>query len=101
MLLAATGRRRAGDDLGAVVEALLSVERALLAREALADHLRVFVDQDAHRPPPASFTTLTAASVRPGAGVILRPLPASSSRPFSTFVPSSRTTTGTLTSTCF
>ena len=50
---------------------------------------------------PANFTTFDAASVRPVAAVILSPLFASSSRPFSTFVPSSRTTTGTLTSTCF
>src|SRR5262249_19558028 len=101
MLLAAAARRDAGDDLGAVVEALLRVERALLAGEPLADHLGVAVDQDAHDFAPASFTTFDAASLSPVAGVMVKPLFASRSRPLSTFVPSSRTTTGTLTPTCF
>ena len=41
MLLAAATRRNAADQLGAVSEALLGVEGALLAREALADDPRI------------------------------------------------------------
>ena len=98
-LLARLPRRHAGDDLRAIVEALLRVERALLAGQALADHLRILVDQDAHGCAPASFTTFDAASVSPVAATSVRPLLSSISRPFSTFVPSRRTTTGTLTCT--
>src|SRR5690606_30662250 len=99
MRRAAAPGRHAGHDLRAVVEALLRVKRALLAREALADHLRVFIDQNAHCAAPASCTTFEAASVRPVAATTLRPLLSSISRPFSTFVPSRRTTTGTPTCT--
>ena len=42
-LAAATGRDTA-DDLGAVIEALLTMKGALLAGETLANHLRILVD---------------------------------------------------------
>ena len=136
MLLAAAARRHAADELGAVGEALLGMERALLAGEALADDARVLVDEDGHRDGwttgllgdwligqkrrsalpdsagrssfsarsatqlalfRAAATTFFAASVRSLAAMIARPLSASSLRPCSAFVPSMRTTTGTLT----
>src|SRR5690606_27172940 len=97
MLAAAAARRHAADDLRAVLEALLRVERALPARDALADDPRVLADEDAHAAPPASATTFDAASFKSSAGTIDKPLSASICLPFSTFVPSSRTTTGTAT----
>src|SRR5690606_23587833 len=98
MLAAAASRRDAGDDFRAVLEALLGVERALTPRKPLRDDLRLLADEDAHAAPPASATTFDAASFRSSAGTIASPLSASICLPFSTFVPSSRTTTGTLTS---
>src|SRR5690606_9086465 len=97
MLAAAAARRDAGDDLRAVLEALLRVECALPAGDALADDLRLLADEDAHAAPPASETTFDAASFKSSAGTIDKPLSASICLPFSTFVPSSRTTTGTST----
>ena len=41
-------RRHTTDQLGAVVEAALAVERTLVAREALADYPALFVQQNAH-----------------------------------------------------
>ena len=46
--LAALPRRDAGDDLRAVLDHLLRVERAVAAGDALHDELRVLVDEDAH-----------------------------------------------------
>ncbi len=101
---AALAGRHAADELGAVVERLLGMERALLAGEALRDDFRVLVDDvritlDAW---DSSLrlgawrlaTAFCAASLRSSAGVIARPEFASSSRPFSTLVPCRRTTTG-------
>src|SRR5690606_24081457 len=99
VLLAAAARRHAADHLRAVGKALLRVERALLAGQALANNFRLGVDQNAHAVPPARATTFEAASVNPVAATTSSPLSASSCRPFSTFVPSSRTTTGTPTCT--
>src|SRR5690606_5517759 len=99
VLLAAAARRHAADHLRAVGQALLRVERALLAGQALANNFRLGVDQNAHAVPPARATTFEAASVNPVAATTSSPLSASSCRPFSTFVPSSRTTTGTPTCT--
>src|SRR6185436_3103320 len=92
----------AAHDLRAVREALFGVIGALLARESLAQDARVPIDQDAHFLPfalPAMATTVRAASVRSAAAVMVSPLPASISRAFGAFVPSSRTTTGTCTPT--
>src|SRR6185312_15986800 len=48
VLAAALAGRNAADQLGAVIQRLLRMEGALLAGEALADDLGVFVDQYAH-----------------------------------------------------
>src|SRR5690606_26962775 len=102
MGLATLARRGAADDLGAVGECLLGMERAVLAGEALGDELGVFVDQDGHQ--TASFTALTifwAASSRSSAGITFRPLSRMICLPSSTLVPSSRTTSGTWRPTVF
>src|SRR5210317_163381 len=103
VLLAATSRRYASDDLGAVLDALFSMEGPLVTRDALAEDLAVFVDQNTHSSirQAAAATTFLAASVRSSAAMMSRPLFASSSRPVSTLVPSRRTTTGTFTPTSF
>ena len=49
---AALARRHAGDDVRAVVEHLHRDAAALLARDALDEDSRVFVDQGVHRRPP-------------------------------------------------
>ena len=97
MGLAAFARRRAADHLGAVVDRGLRMEGAVLAGEALADDLGVLVDQDGHQAEPfTAFTIFCAASSRSSAEVTLRFDLAMISLPFSTLVPSSRTTSGTL-----
>jgi hypothetical protein len=48
VLLTTAARRDAADDLGAVLDALFRVEGALLAGEALHDHLGVLVYENAH-----------------------------------------------------
>ena len=48
MGLPTAARRDATDQLGAVVEATLAMERALVAREALADNPALLVQQNAH-----------------------------------------------------
>src|SRR5688572_2991228 len=67
MLLTATAGRDTADHLRAVLDALFGMEGALLAGEALADHARVLVDENAHVllfayffGPAASETTLRA-----------------------------------------
>ena len=81
--------------------ALLGVERALAAGQALDEQARVLVDQDAHAPtyfsersPRDDFLGRLAPSV--SAVVKLRPLSASICLPCSTLVPSMRTTIGHL-----
>src|SRR5215813_6170175 len=78
------------------------MEGAVLAGEALADDLGFVVDQNRHHAVP--FTALTifwAASSRSLADVTLRLDVAMISLPFSTLVPSSRTTSGTRRPTSF
>ena len=53
-LLAALPGRDAGDQVGAVGEHLLRVERARAAGDALAHHAGVLVDEDAHARSPVS-----------------------------------------------
>jgi hypothetical protein len=48
MLAAATARRNAADDTGAIGKALLGMESALLAGEALDDDAGALVDKYAH-----------------------------------------------------
>src|SRR5580700_6695312 len=99
---AAFAGRHAADHFGAVSDCLLGMKGAVLAGEALADDLGVFVDEDGHY--AASFTALTifcAASSRSSAEVTLRLDLAMMSLPSSTLVPSSRTTSGTRKPTSF
>src|SRR5581483_10909692 len=49
MRAAAFAGRGAADHLGAVLDGLLGMEGAVLAGEALADDLRVLVDEDGHQ----------------------------------------------------
>src|SRR5690606_20661247 len=95
---AALARRDAADHLRAVVEGALGVEQAGLAGDALRDHFRLLVHQDAHGfPPSASFTSATifcAPSAIESAATILRPDSFRIFLPSSTLVPSSRTTSG-------
>jgi hypothetical protein len=48
VLLPATPRRDAGDDLRAIFDALLGMERSLVARNTLTNNLAVFVNQYTH-----------------------------------------------------
>ena len=70
---ATLARGHAADQVGAIGDCLLGVKGALLAGEALADDLGVFVDQDTHQ--AAAPTTFSAASVRSCAVSRLSPLP--------------------------
>ena len=80
---------------GAVGDRLLGVEGALGAGEALADDPRPAIDEDRHQPArPMARTTLAAASPRSSAAIRSIPAPARIALPFSTLVPSSRTTSG-------
>src|SRR5882672_9812328 len=102
VLLSAAARSHAAHELGAVGQRCFRVKGALLAGKSLADHPGVAIDQNTHALPfAASATTLRAASVRSAAAVIVSPMPASFARASCALVPSSRTTTGTLTPTFF
>src|ERR1700743_449955 len=93
----AFARRGAADHLGSIGDGLFGMEGALVAGEALADDLGVLVDKDGHYFEPfTALTTLSAASARLSALVMARPDLARISLPFSTLVPSRRTTSGTL-----
>src|SRR5881397_886264 len=89
-------RRNAANDFRSVVAALDGVECSLAAGDPLYQHARVLVSPDGHqRRPFAASTTLRAASAIPSAVISGNPDLARISFPSSTFVPSSRTTTGT------
>src|SRR6266478_9009879 len=81
-------------DVRAVGDHLLRVERPLVAREALDDDARLLVEEDTHATLRA-VTTRSAASESVSAVRIGRPLSVRMRRPSSTFVPASRTTSGT------
>src|ERR1700730_6052163 len=78
----------------AVIDGGLRVEAGLAAGESLEDDAGVLIDKDAHF---ASLTTFSAASFMPSATVKLNPEAFKISCPFSTLVPSMRTTMGTFT----
>ena len=59
---AALARGDAGDDFGAVGNHLARVEAAFAAGETLHDDASLFVDQNAHRAPPARRTAFSAPS---------------------------------------
>src|ERR1700742_4302479 len=98
MRRAAFAGRGAADHLGAIGNRRFRMERAVLAGESLADDLGVAVDQNRHYRAPlaTALTIFCAASSRSSAGSTLRPLSRMIFLPCSTLVPSSRTTSGTL-----
>src|SRR5690606_35612518 len=97
MLRPALPGRDAADHLRAVGHRLLGMEGALRAGEALADDLRVLVDEDRHQAASLTApTTFWAASARSSADLIGSPESASIFFPRSTLVPSRRTTRGTV-----
>src|SRR5438270_820188 len=94
MHLAALAWSDSADDLGSVVDRGLRVETCFTSSESLKQHAGILVDEHAHA---ASPTTFSAASFMPSATVKLKPEFSRISRPFSTLVPSIRTTIGTFT----
>src|SRR5580700_3887729 len=94
MRLATLAGRDAAYHFRAVIDGGLRVETGLAARESLEDHAGVLIDENAHF---ASLTTFSAASFMPSATVKLNPEAFKISCPFSTLVPSMRTTMGTFT----
>src|SRR5215813_5965967 len=95
MLRAAFARSDTADNVRAVFNHLLRVKRSLAAGKSLHDEARFFVDENAHRAPPASATTFCAPSFMPLAIMKLSPKSRRICWPCSTLVPSIRTTTGT------
>src|SRR5712691_334093 len=94
---AAFARRDAAHDLGAVFLAAQGVESALFARDPLHQHPRGLIHEDAHgRALLANSTTFFAPEPMSSALTKLRPDSASIFLPCSTLVPSTRTTTGSL-----
>src|ERR1700757_1989651 len=73
MLGAAFARSYAANHVGTVFDHLLRVEGTFAAGEALYDEFGLFVDEDAHRAPPASETTFCAPSFMPLAMVKFKP----------------------------
>src|ERR1700722_20767799 len=98
MLLAAFARRHAADDFSLVGYRLGRLKGRFFSGESLEKHAGIFVDEDAHLAPSvaASPTTFCAASNMPSATVKLNPDSSKIFCPNSTFVPSMRTTMGTL-----
>src|SRR5271169_377275 len=93
---AAFSRGDAADHLGAVGDRLLRVKRTLRAGEALTQDLRRRIDQNRHqRTSLTAVTIFCAASARFSAARIGKPDCCMIFLPRSTFVPSSRTTSGT------
>src|SRR6185312_13475930 len=92
-------RRHSANNLGAVLGAALGVEGAFFARDALHDEASVFIYQYRHLylPPLAAATTFCAASCMVSPTIKFKPDSLRILRPSSTFVPSSRSTTGTFT----
>src|SRR5580704_14326529 len=96
MLRAAFAGRDTADHLRSVLDHLLRVKTAFTTGETLHQHARVLADENAHRAPPASFTTFSAPSFIPAAMVKFSPELRRISCPCFTLVPSMRTTTGIL-----
>src|ERR1700732_3290567 len=94
MSLPAFARRHATHHLGAVIDGGLRMETGFAAGESLEDYARILIHEDAHC---ARLTTFSAASFMPLATVKLNPELFKISCPFSTLVPSMRTTMGTFT----
>src|SRR6185312_15270081 len=99
-LAAALARRDTGDDARAVLDHLLRVKRAGRAGHALHDEARVVTAENAHEAPPVlgviELDLRSAPPAMSAAAMMLRPDSFSIFLPSSTFVPSRRTTSGTL-----
>src|SRR5579864_2362757 len=91
---AAFARRHAANNVGAVSRAGLGVERAFSSGNSLDDQPRGFIYKNRHYRPPAAATTFSAASFIVSATWKFRPEFFRISRPCSTLVPSSRSTSG-------
>src|SRR6185295_6233812 len=85
----------AGDHLRAVLLAETRMELSGGA-QSLGEHLRVLVDENAHATLPAAFTAFSAPSFMSTAEMMSSFDSARICFPFSTFVPSIRTTSGTV-----
>ena len=96
MGLPALTRGDPANHLGAVINSLLAMERALRSRKAMTDNLCIFINKNSHSlySPLTAATIFCAASPKLSAAIISRPDAAIISLPFSTFVPSRRTTSG-------
>src|SRR5208283_6201887 len=90
VLRAALARRHAAHDIRSILNHLLRVERSFPPCKSLHQQPCFFIDQDAHRAPPANATTFCAPSFMPSAIVKFKPLSRRISCPASTFVPSIR-----------
>ena len=97
MFRAALAGSDTANDIRTVLDHLLCVESSFTPGKALHDEFRLFVDQDTHRAPPANCTAFCAPSFMPLAIVKLSPDSRRICWPFSTLVPSIRTTTGIFT----
>src|SRR6185312_10587523 len=97
-LLAALGGGHAGHDLGAVVAVAQRVEGALPPGDPGHAQLRVAVDEDRHGYVAAASSTTrrAASSIVDSVCTLGRLASASSARPSLSFVPSRRTTKGTV-----
>src|SRR2546427_6245903 len=100
MLAAALPRGDAAHDVRAVRDHLPGVEGALVPGKVLDNEARLLVEQDAHvgfvvGADRRAATTFSAASESVSAVRIGRPLCVRMRRPSPTFVPASRTTSGT------
>src|SRR5438552_13852544 len=95
MLGATFAGRDTADNVGTVFDYLLRMKSAFAAGETLDDEASFFVDEDAHRAPPARATTFWAPSFMPSAIVKFKPLSRRIFCPASTLVPAMRMTTGT------
>src|SRR5205814_1578907 len=97
-LLTAFTRRNAGDDLRAVLQHLLRVERAVATGDTLHDHRGLVIEEDAHAAPFASCTAFcTASSMSDDAE---NPFSCKIFIAISSLVPVSRMTIGTLSGFC-
>ena len=92
----AFARRHARHYFRAVIHHLLRVKSAFAPSKPLHDQTSALINQHAHRAPPARATAFSAPSFIPSATAKFRPECFKISFPCWTFVPSMRTTTGTL-----
>src|SRR5690606_13737665 len=93
--LAALPRRHSGHHLGAVLQHLAGMERAIAARDPLHHQATRLVDENAHAAPFTTATTCRTASSMSESAVM--PMPRRILTASASLVPVSRTTMGTFT----